>query len=701
MSGEVIVGPGGTRVAGPSATELTLNFTNSPRLGGTIAFSQSLSVWSWSDYSTEIHAVYPPAGPFTVSLGGREYLADTSFEPYRRDAFRHRSIPTQREGIQMTNTPGEGSVNPKGLWRRGMEDWSRGAGQIYLDRKLSVDNRFYSSYGIDPWTQWQVQLLHDVKQAIRSGSPILPDGGAPTYQGALKAIACANYVYIMTASTLRWTTDWTNYTTVTGATGTYTDICSTGTTVYIATNGGGIWQTTAGASTATQLVNNLNWNIIEWVNQRIMCASGPSIYNITSSTLAAAPAPLYTHPDPNWQWIDFTYGSSQIYCAGGHYPTGPASIFRTTATSDGATLTPPVQALPLELGEFPGCLASYLNYVFVGTTKGIRMCETLAAYDPTGNQGDLRAGALIPNITQPVTAAVTGIVGNGRFVWFSWNNYTDGYANWTGAPMTGLGRLDLENFIDALTPTYASDLMIPGTRGNILLDWDPITNGPLMSVPGVGGVVTGGIWTQDPVSYVQSGRVESGYIVYDLPDDKVAMELLAEAEPPLSGAIHSYLSVDQPLATNPTLVGYSAIPLPANMDWPLSQVRGKKFQVAFELNSTPDEDLDADRDATPVLGRWTLKSYAAISTGIEISVVLVMTREVVERDLLRPFDPYAEYEYIEGLRQEQQVVQYIEGPFMRNCLITSLDWLPNLQQVGGPYSGYNSYLIVYLESLPN
>jgi hypothetical protein len=78
-----------------------------------------------------------------------------------------------------------------------------------------------------------------------------------------------------------------------------------------------------------------------------------------------------------------------------------------------------------------------------------------------------------------------------------------------------------------------------------------------------------------------------------------------------------------------------------------------------------------------------------------------MSREVVEKDLLRPFDPYAEYEYLESLRQEQVVVQYIEGPFVRNVLINSLDWLPNLQQIGGPYSGYNSYLIVYCESLPN
>lgn len=692
---------------GPAPTMFTLNFTNAPGLGESLQFSQLLSIWAWADFSTETHAVIPPLGPYTVSLAGRDYVADTSFEPYRRDAFRHRSIPTQREGIQTTNIPGEGSVNPRGLWRRGAEDWLRGAGQMYYDRKLSVDNRFYRSMGINPWTQWQIELLRDTTQAMNNGQPITPPGefqGA--YFGDLKAMAAGNDVYILTQSSLMWTSDWNTYHTVTGLpTGClYLDMATDGNNVYVTTFGGahGIWQTVIGSTTATQLVTSGDFGLIRWVNQRIMVAAGNSIYNITSATPGPAPQPLYTHPTKNWTWVDFAYGSSQIYCAGGVPPIGPSSIFRTTIDpSDATLLLVPVQALPLEKGEMASALGTYLNFVFVGSNMGLRMCETLAAYDPTGNQGDLRAGALVPNITQKVTRPVTGIIGYDRFVFFAWNNYTDSYPDWNGPPQTGLGRLDLENFIDALTPTYASDLMVKGTRGDIWLDWDPITNSPLMSINGVQNQITGGIWTRDNAEYVESGSVDSGYITYDLPDDKVAMELDVEMEPPLFGSVLGQMSVDQPLLANYVTVGFYQDTMPPNIKWPLNQLRGKKFQVRFVLESHPDADNDFDRDATPTLGRWTLKSYPAISTGIDISVPLIMTRQVVSRDLLRPFDPYEEYEYLESLRQSQQVIQYVEGPFTRDVLINSLDWLPNLEQYGGSYSGFNAYLMVYMESLPN
>jgi hypothetical protein len=308
------------------------------------------------------------------------------------------------------------------------------------------------------------------------------------------------------------------------------------------------------------------------------------------------------------------------------------------------------------------------------------MCQTLAAFDPTGNQGDLRAGAIIPDRTQPVTAPVTGIVGNNRFVYFSWNNYD--------SESTGLGRLDLENFIDALTPTYSSDLMIPG-QGGIYLEWDPITNGPLMALQGPNG----GVWTIDSDSFVDVGTVDSGYIVYDIPDNKVAMNLVGQVLTNV-GTVSGFVSVDQPLQQNYRLAGTVQAEDPATFSWPLPEIRGGQFQVQFKL--TPSDDLSK----SPTLSNWTLKAFPGVSTGIEISVVLIMSRQVLEKDLIRPFDPYEEYDYLENLRQNQQVIQYVEGPFVRDVIITSLDWLPNLEQYGGAYSGYNSYLIVYCETLP-
>ena len=661
-----------------------------------VSLTWSTPPWVWSDYTTGLSELVPPPGPFTVSLAGHDYVVDTSFEPYRRDAFRHRSIPPQREGIQITNIPGEGTINPDGLWRRGQEDWNLGSGQTYLDRKLSVHNRFYQSQGVDPWTKWQLSLLHDTEQKERGGVGIFPDGsslGADIpYQPLLKAIGVGRYVYILTASRLFFTSDWNTYTDVSGGpfvSGVYwSDITTDGNNVYVSTVGGdsGIYTTTAGSTTCTQLVTNFSFTIVRWVNQRLMAAGIDSaIYNITSATPAPAPTALYIHPNSAWRWVDFTYGSSQIYAAGAVPGSGPSSIFRIGVGSDSTTLTIPVQALPLEGGEYATSLGSYLNYVFVGTNLGVRMCQTLAAYDPSGNLGDLRSGALIPNLTQPVNGPVTGIVGNGRYVYFAWNDYAPN--------TTGIGRLDLENFIDALTPSYASDLMCP-EPGTIVLDWDPITNGPLMSVQGQQGISYGGLWTMDPEHYVGAGYVDSGYIQYDLPDDKVAMEMVGQVLPPLGGGVVGEVSVDQALTQNYRPVGQLTTGAPSTFQWSVRQLRGTQFQA--RLTMTPS----ADRKTAPTLSHWAMKSYAAISTGMMISVVLIMHRETVEKDLLRPFDPYAEYDYLEQCRQDQRIIQYVEGPFMKNGVITQLDWLPNIQQYGGDRIGYNAYLIVYLKTLP-
>ena len=112
--------------------------------------------WNQTTPSSDTPSSVPQE--YSVSIGGRSYVVNTSFEPYRRDAFRHRSIQPQRESVDLTNIPGQGTINTEGLWRRGADDWHFGAGQPYQDRKGSVDARFSTSKGINPWMQWQCEL---------------------------------------------------------------------------------------------------------------------------------------------------------------------------------------------------------------------------------------------------------------------------------------------------------------------------------------------------------------------------------------------------------------------------------------------------------------------------------------------------------------------------------------------------------------
>jgi hypothetical protein len=196
--------------------------------------------------SIELEPVPVPTPQFMkVSIGGVAFpVVNTSFEPYRRDAFRHRSIQSQRQSIDFTNVPGEGTVNTEGLWRRGAVDWHFGAGQPFQDRKGSEDARFSTSKGINPWMQWQASLLSDTEQIVPS-------------TGQTQVLQVGNYLYVLdlAAQTLQFSSNLTTWSYVIFTSPPHTPVLS-----YMATNGNDLWiadqanaSGTARATCATRL----------------------------------------------------------------------------------------------------------------------------------------------------------------------------------------------------------------------------------------------------------------------------------------------------------------------------------------------------------------------------------------------------------------------------------------------------------------
>ena len=883
----------------------------------------------------------PPTEGFPVSIAGRNYMIDTSFEPYRREAYRHKSLPPQRQSLHYTNIADDGTISTEGLWRREARDWALGAGQIYLDRNKSDSARFYRSKGIDPWQQWQTTLLPDTLAQYTSSSSSNP----------IKAIRCSNFVYIVDGNSVYFTSAWSGATTavinpqtyylsksgttitvsttggfpptgaitlsngavysytgksgttftgcalvsgsglpaantlvsyvitaaattiyvkgypanagnyilidteemsissatlVSGTTNTYAyvvtrgvsgttaaahnpsstvtfvpslvggisgtvlDICSDGYQVYILTTTGlylGVGGNTDGVATMFTFGASLGGlagqapsGIIAWVGGRLMMAlngitgigtgsttvpSGSSLFDLTfSSTVTGGAIPnidgyltaainntattipvdylqhtianndilqiegeqvkasgafsigatsitvargqngttatshaqgtpiykpakvlnvltaqqqglLYTHPNQQWLWSGITAGSSQVYFAG--YSDGTATpdqgtVYRSTvAASTSATPPPtvgnlsyPVVALPLPGGEYPTAIHNYLNFIFVGTNKGIRMCETLNALDPTGNTGDLKSGPLVPNITQPVTSPVTAIVGWDRYVYFAWSDYD--------STSTGLGRMDLTTFIDSLAPAYASDLMITGQGTVAWLDWDPITNSPLISyVPSSGHAA---IYTADPNNCVASGTIDSGLITYGIPDYKNAVSIdvnLANAAGQTNSSVNFTLGIDDQTAISAG--SYSGIATKYKL--PFEQQFGEQFRVITNLEAGTSE---TGVRITPTLNRWTLKALPGIPSGILISAVLLMYEPYEVDGQIVYHDPYVEYEFLEGLRQSQTVVSFVEGPFSALVTVDALDWLPERRR---PVSqgGYHGDMVVSLKTL--
>lgn len=707
----------------------------------------------WLDSVAESNPQVPQF--MEVTIAGRAYVMDTSFEPYRRDAFRHRSIAAQRESISLDNIPGEGTVNTEGLWRRLAEDWHNGAGQPYQDRKDSLDSRFSLSKGVNPWMQWQLTLLNDTTQVI------------PLEQEAV-VCQCGQYIYVLDlyAQTLKFTPDLVHWTAVTfenfggGLTGMATD----GYNLWISSYNPvfGISTTTAGATTATIFVADQPFDNIWYVGERLMGVSTNSVFNITemggniplgtltttitngstvtvldtaggtvvnlpagstvqvglsglaqdftTTTYAPAgsttilvtsetaditflsgtplyyvwpvPTPLWTHPNPFFRFTSMCAGSSQIYITGYVQAEGgqplQSVVYRTTIEATGTALTIPVQALPMEGGEYATSLYGYLNYIFVGSNLGMRMCRTIAAYDPTGNEGDLEAGPLIPGLFPPgpVNSPVYAMTGNNRFVYFGWNDYD--------SESTGLGRCDLSTFIDTQAPAFASDLMVNGSGPITSMDWCTINNAPIFVIDGLG------LYTEG-TSPVSSGYVTSGYIGYGIPDSKIALAAAVGTTQPQSGNVAMALASD--FNSNVfALVGNQSSATPNQSILPINATRANQYLVQLTLTPT--------NGVSPVVDRWMLKAIAAVTAGTTVSVVLRMwtVEEIALQD--NAFDPYEQKAFLENLRTTQTVFAYTEGADLTYpyCTIDEIDWLPEKKQDATVQGGYMGNIIVYLKT---
>ena len=444
-------------------------------------------------------------------------------------------------------------------------------------------------------------------------------------------------------------------------------------------------------------------------------AAGPSVGGTVTSLANTTYDLLSTHPNPNWVWSDATEGQTQVYFAG-YVSTGTTKggggVYRsdllgssTTQASNVQTITSssvfqpwqlnvPIEALPMSQDEYPTSIKSYLNYIFVGTNRGIRMCQTLSIYDPTATAtGDLKAGPLIPNILQPLTNPVTAIVGDGRYVWWAWNNYT--------GSVSGLGKLDLTTFIagDQLAPAYASDLMYY-TLGPInSLTWDPYNNVPLAAVQ------SSGVWTPYAknlgqggniavTKYVGEGSVTSGIFDYGIPDPKIPIEFDYVASNSSSSSVSAQVILDPGDADTSTLsvASYSAGGNPRVLINTAAYTQANQFQSVVTLVA------GSGQTTTPQLHRWVVKSFPAIVQPTNIMAVLKMWR-VDENDGEEYYRAVAsEYVWLETRRDNADVILYTEGELTVVGVITDLDKIPH-EKIGTYEGGFEGDIVCTIRTL--
>lgn len=573
--------------------------------------------------------------PFPVAVAGHPYQIqwDSTAVGVWGGKFKKTSLPLLRTQADNSNTPGEQSVSPEQFWRRSQDSWNFGAGQIHYDRANSNGNRFYTSKGVNPWDQWKVSLLNttsNVKTSTNTG---------------LQCLVAGTYVYLIDSTALRYSSGaLSSWSSTTGMTGSPLSITTDGNTIWTANNTNGIYSGTVGAASVSSYATG-TVTLVAFTKSRLMAAGGGKLYNVTTS--GALPTALLDLSARNFTWVDIVGGQSQIYAAG--YAGDKSLVYRTAIKADGTALDVPIVAAELPDGEIVASLGEYLGYILIGSNRGVRFCSV-------NSDGSLTLGSLTKT-----DATVYCFEGQDRFVWYGLTNYD--------ISSTGLGRLDLTSFTSTLTPAYASDIMAD-TQGAVR-SVQTFNNYRLFTVDGVG------LYYETANTPVSTGSITVGTTGYGINDPKVAMFLDIKHQP-LTGSISFAISADGKAAKTIGISSVTNSVSPANA-FPCRQLFGEEFQLTATL--TPESNV------SPVLTRWTLRSYPApIRTGQwDIPILLFDTVSAGGTDYAQ--DVTTELDFLIGLHKSQKIATLQIGNTVSQAVMYDYQWLPEAFNTKGYVRG--------------
>jgi hypothetical protein len=117
------------------------------------------------DFSSATGASQLVPDVFPVAINGRPYMLDMASNQFNRQYDAR-----VRDSVDQSTEPGEGAINPQGLWRRSQSSWHYGAGQQYSDSSDSEAFRFYESKGLNVWDRGKLTLLPDTQQVRASAN---------------------------------------------------------------------------------------------------------------------------------------------------------------------------------------------------------------------------------------------------------------------------------------------------------------------------------------------------------------------------------------------------------------------------------------------------------------------------------------------------------------------------------------------------
>lgn len=578
----------------------------------TTAYKPAVGYYTGTGSTTLVPDIFP------VAINGRPYLIDL-----KTNSFQRQFDARVRDSVDQSSEPGEAAINPQGLWRRSQTSWHYGAGQTYGDTAEAEPFRCSNSKGVDVWTKGQATLLKDTSQ-------VLADSAA-----TLRALTVGTRLYVGTGGDVKYTTDLSTFTNCSNEpAGNVGGMATDGFNVFVAFASHGIHKVTTSSDSFTSHITGTDtFTNLRYVKGRLMASLDNNVYNFTS---AGGPgAALFTHANTGFRFVGFAGGQNHIYMGG--FAGNQSLIYRTTIKADATALDTPIVALELPAGEVITGLDSYLNFVLIGTTTGIRV----ATADTNGN---LVAGPLIV-----IGSSVVSFTGEGRFVWFNYTNFD--------ATSTGLGRLDLSVFITTNQPAFASDLMV--TAQGSVSSVNTINGRPVFVVVGTG------IFVEHATDKVASGFLESGIYRWGVPDAKFIPKWDIRCRP-LNGTIGLSIKSD-----GGEYHAFQDVSLVSSKEKTINGLEDRVFETEVKITLTRSA---TDSTVGPELTRWMGRAYAAPLRSQIFTVPLIMHHKLNIRGREYFQNVEAEMAFLRDLVETPRIVTYQESEETYSVVVENIQW---------------------------
>ncbi len=590
--------------------------------------------------------------PVTLTIGATEHSYNIEVEQYRRT-----TVPTLREQRDTSSEPGEQSVDSQ-FWLRSQTDWSYGAGQTFFDIADANRGRFYSSSGVDVWTQGQISLLPmcESKNNAKSYTNVIAKVFRRKSDGTdIMYVANGNVLeYSSNFSAADGSVTWTTVTAL-ASPQTITDIASDGATIFIAYGANRTaTSTTIGNNTQpSALSGGLNPDYLRIVGGRLFGIDGDNIAEYDGNA-AKVSSSLDSTLLGGGLWVTVCAGPVGFYAASNTAGTGAIS-FISIGETDGL-LNEPQQVAELPRGEEINDMISYGGILALATSKGLR----IAAID--AGSGSVTYGPVIDDAGE-----VFSLAADERFVWF-------------GGTLGKTYRADLSRFTETLVPSWASDLLSVGD-GNSLGNVTHIarSNSKTYFVDANNGV-------QGPMStgqLVATGTMTVGDVKWNSQFDKIlrtieirsAPSSIVAAQQTFADADVEWADPDEFWVGQTATVGGSVTATVTNDD-------NYSVTTGTLTNKTPTDvatlvpelseafkiQLNLTRDSTvtagPKIESWKIQAFPAPTRVDEIIVPIILKTRVATsrgRGTAAAYDTKAEYDALRTAMTEKKVITYQEG----------------------------------------